>query len=55
MTGPPTPEDRQQAIDILTQRFIDAGKDPEESAEVAAEVIDQAIADRGEAGQPGLS
>jgi hypothetical protein len=49
----PTAEDRQLAIDVLTQRFIEAGKDPAESAEVAAAVVDQAIADRQAGGGPG--
>lgn len=42
----PSAEDRQLAVDILTQRFIEAGKDPAEAMEVAAAVIDHAIEQR---------
>jgi hypothetical protein len=40
------PQDRQAAIDALTKRFVELGKDPAESREVAIAVVDQAIADR---------
>jgi hypothetical protein len=55
---PPSAEDRAEAIAVLTQRFIDAGKGPAESAEVAAAVVDQAIGARAgtiDPGQAGLS
>lgn len=39
----PSAEHRAEAIQVLTQRFIEAGKDPAESAEVAAAVIDHTI------------
>jgi len=42
----PSAEDRQLAVDILTQKFIKEGKDPAEAMEVAAAVIDHAISER---------
>lgn len=49
------PDDRQAAIDALTKRFTDLGKDPGESRDVATAMVDQAIADRGRKGGKGAS
>lgn len=40
------PEDRQAAIDALTKRLTDLGKDADESRDVATAAVDKAITDR---------
>jgi len=41
-----SPETRQQAIDIMTKVFTDAGQDPGLAPKVAEKIVDQAIAER---------
>lgn len=42
----PAPEDRQQAIDVLAQQFVNSGKSPEDAQQAATAIIDHAIAER---------
>lgn len=41
-----TPENRQTAIDVMTQALVDNGMDDDEAEQVATEAIDGAIAEQ---------
>ena len=53
VTAPPTPENRQRAIQIIAAQFIQGGADPQEAADSATLIIDAAIQMREEAGEAG--
>ncbi|HEY2638972.1 MAG TPA: hypothetical protein VGI66_03685 [Streptosporangiaceae bacterium] len=44
---PPTPDEREQAIEMLTQLFISKGMDPDLAARGAKHLVDQRIAQQG--------
>jgi hypothetical protein len=37
------PEDRQLAIDVMTQTLVDSGMDDERATEFATEAVDEAV------------
>lgn len=40
---PPSPQDRQLAIDVMAETFVNGGMEDDRATDLATEVVDEAI------------